>query len=104
MVSQNGFGWLCGIIIYGSDRMSKNIVELMKQEIINRSNKFEEVTKGTKDEYNLYREHVQYVYKYSTMIAKEKHVDLEIVELSALLHDIAMTDSELDRSKHNEYG
>lgn len=84
--------------------MSKNIVELMKQEIINRSNKFEEETKGTKDEYNLYHEHVQYVYKYATMIAKEKDVDLEIVELSALLHDIAMTDSNLDRSKHNEYG
>jgi uncharacterized protein len=84
--------------------MSKNIVELMKQEIINRSNKFEEETKGTKDEYNLYREHVQYVYKYATMIAEEKNADLEIVELSALLHDIAMTDSNLDRTKHNEYG
>ena len=84
--------------------MQKNIVELMEQEIINRSNKFEEETKGTKDEYNLFREHVQYVYKYATMIAKEKDVDLEIVKLSALLHDIAMTDSSLDRSKHNEYG
>ena len=84
--------------------MTKNIVELMKQEIINRSNKFEEETKGTKDEYNLYREHVQYVYKYATMIAKEKDADLEIVELSTLLHDIAMTDSSLDRSRHNEYG
>ena len=84
--------------------MEKNIVELMKQEIINRSNKFEEETKGTKDEYNLYKEHVQYMYKYAVMIAKEKNADLEIVELSALLHDIAMTDSSLDRSKHNEYG
>ena len=84
--------------------MSKNIVELMKQEIINRSNKFEKKTKGTKDEYNLYREHVQYMYKYAVMIAKEKNADLEIVELSALLHDIAMTDPNLDRSKHNEYG
>lgn len=26
------------------------------------------------------------------------------MELSALLHDIAMTDSTLDRTKHNEYG
>lgn len=39
--------------------MSKNIVELMKKGIINRSNKFEDETKYTKDEYNLYREHVQ---------------------------------------------
>ena len=36
----------------------------MKQEIINRSNSFEEQTKDTKDEYNIYREHIQYVYKY----------------------------------------
>ena len=27
-----------------------------------------------------------------------------MLELSALLHDIAMTDRNLDRSKHNEYG
>lgn len=81
-----------------------NIIELMKEEIINRSNKFEEQTKGTKDEYNLYKEHVQYVYKYAAMIAQQKKADLEIVELSALLHDIAMTNPNLDRSKHNEYG
>ena len=83
--------------------MSRNIVELMKKEIINRSNKFEQVTKGTKDEYNLYKEHVLYVYKYATMIAKDKKADLEIVELSALLHDISMTEPSLDRDKHNEY-
>lgn len=81
-----------------------NIVNLMKKEIIKRSNDFKERTKGTKDEYNLYEEHVKYVYKYAVMLAKNKNVDLEIVELSALLHDIAMTDENLDRSKHNEYG
>lgn len=83
--------------------MNSNIVDLMKQEIINRSNKFEAETKGTKNEYNLYKEHVQYVYKYSIMLAKEKNIDLEMIELSALLHDISMTDFNLDRSKHNEY-
>lgn len=41
-----------------------NIVEEMRKEIINRSNSFEKLTKGTKDEYNLYREHIQYVYNY----------------------------------------
>lgn len=81
-----------------------NLIEVMRAEIINRSNKFEEETRGTKDQYNLYREHVQYVYKYATMIAKEKNADLEVVELSSLLHDIAMTDSSLDRSRHNEFG
>lgn len=80
------------------------IVEKMRQEIINRSNNFEEETKGTKDEYNIYREHIQYVYKYVCLLSKDKDVDHEVLELSALLHDIAMTDKSLDRSKHNEYG
>lgn len=81
-----------------------NIVNIMKHEIISRSNKFEKETKRTKDEYNLWLEHVQYVYKYARMIAKEKDVDIEVVELSALLHDILMTDSSLNRANHNEYG
>ena len=34
------------------------IIQKMQQEIINRSNYFEEQTKGTKDEYNIYREHI----------------------------------------------
>lgn len=81
-----------------------DIVSKMKQEIINKSNSFEEQTKGTKDEYNIYREHIQYVYKYVCLLSKDKNVDHEVLELSALLHDIAMTDRTLDRSKHNEYG
>ena len=81
-----------------------DIVRKMQQEIINRSNSFEEQTKGTKDEYNIYREHIQYVYKYVCLLSKDKDVDHEVLELSALLHDIAMTDKSLDRSKHNEYG
>lgn len=81
-----------------------SIIEQVKKIIIDRSNKFQEETKGTKDEYNLWLEHVQYVYKYAVMIANNKNVDQEVVELSALLHDIAMTDRNLERSKHNEYG
>ena len=81
-----------------------DIVSKMKQEIINRSNSFEEQTKGTKDEYNIYREHIQYVYKYVCLLSKDKNVNHEVLELSSLLHDIAMTDKTLDRSKHNEYG
>lgn len=80
-----------------------SIIEKMRQEVIGRSNQFEEKTKGTKDEYHLYREHVQYVYKYVVMLARDASVDREVLELSALLHDISMTDSSLDRSKHNEY-
>jgi len=81
-----------------------SIVDKMREEIIKRSNNFESLTKGTKDEYNQYNEHVKHVYKYAVMLAKDKDVDMEVIELSALLHDIAMTDPKLDRSKHNEDG
>ena len=80
------------------------IIDKMKQEIINRSNLFEEETKGTKDQFNIYKEHIQYVYKYACMLSKDKEVDHEVIELSALLHDIAMTDRTLDRSRHHEDG
>jgi len=81
-----------------------DIVLKIKEEIIRRSNEFYNKTKGTKDEYNLYEEHVKYVFNYVNILAKDKDVDLEVVQLSALLHDIAMTDIALDRSRHNEYG
>jgi uncharacterized protein len=80
------------------------IVEKMRQEIMERSARFEEQTKGTKDEYNIYREHIQYVYKYVVLLSKDKNVDKEVLELSALLHDISMTGITLDRSRHNEFG
>lgn len=81
-----------------------DIVGKMQQEIIRRSNEFEEETKGTKDEYNIYKEHIRYVYKYVIILSENKNVDREVLELSALLHDIAMTDKNLDRARHNEYG
>ena len=77
-----------------------NIVELMKEEIIKRSNDFEEKTKGTKEEYNLYESHIKYVYDYAVKLCEGKNVDKEVVELSALLHDIAMTDINLGRENH----
>lgn len=80
------------------------IVEKMRQEIMNRSARFEEHTKGTKDEYNIYREHIQYVHKYVVALAKDKNVDREVLELAAFLHDISMTDINSDRSRHNEFG
>ncbi len=82
--------------------MSK-IIEKMQEEVIKRSNKFEKETKGTKDEYNLYSDHIQYVYKYCVVLSENEDLDKEIVGLSALLHDISMTDRKLDRSKHNIY-
>ena len=79
------------------------IVEKKRQEIISRSCRFEEQTKGTKDEYNIYREHIQYVYKYAVMLSEDKNVDGEVVELAALLHDISMTDNGIAEVPEIEY-
>lgn len=81
----------------------KTIIEIMRDEIILRSNDFEAQTMGTKDEYNLYREHIQYVHRYVLLLAQKKSFDTEVVELAALLHDISMTDQSLDRSRHNVF-
>lgn len=83
---------------------TSEIINKMKDEIIRRSNDFESKTKGTKDEYNIYKKHIQYVYNYAMLLSKDKDVNREVLAISALLHDIAMTDSSLNRSKHNEYG
>ena len=55
--------------------MMNDIVSKIQLEIINRSNAFEEQTKGTKDEFNIYREHIQYVYKYVKLLSENKNVD-----------------------------
>ena len=81
----------------------KTIIEIMHDEIILKSNDFEAQTMGTKDEYNLYREHIQYVHRYVLLLAQKKSFDTEVVELAALLHDISMTDQSLDRSRHNVF-
>ena len=87
----------------GESRIISEIVLKMRREIADRSKSFEEQTKGTVDEYNIYREHIRYVYKYVVSLSEGKNVDREVLELSALLHDIAMTDRSLDRSRHNEF-
>lgn len=88
----------------GEKRSISVTVLKMRQEIVDRSNRFEEQTKDSKDEYNIYREHIRHVYKYVVKLSEGKAVDREVLEISALLHDIAMTDMTLDRSRHNEYG
>ena len=80
-----------------------NITKEIRNIVIAKSNEFEKLTKGTKDEYNLYNDHIQYVYNYIVELSKNESVDLEVLELSALLHDISMTNKSLDRFKHNIY-
>lgn len=81
-----------------------NIIENIKEEIIKRSNEFQERTKGTKEEYNLYESHVKYVYNYVKELIKNEDVDKESLLIAALLHDVSMTNIKLDRQNHAVYG
>ena len=58
-----------------------NIIDLTKNKIVKRSNSFYDKTKGTKDEYNMWDEHVKYVYKYVIELSKGKNVDVEVLSL-----------------------
>lgn len=59
------------------------IQQKKRQEIIKRSNKFERETKGTKDEFNIYKEHIKYVYEYVVLLSENEGVNLDILKLSA---------------------
>ena len=76
-----------------------NITELIKEELLKRTNAFKE-----KDGYDFWEDHIQYVVKNSIMLAEKYGADIEIVELGALLHDIAMPSEIGPREEHNVYG
>ncbi len=78
--------------------MSK-IVENVKEELIKRCNIYNE-----KYNYDFWNDHIKYVVKNAIDLAKEYKADVEIVELGALLHDIAMPSEYGHREEHNVYG
>lgn len=78
--------------------MSK-IVESIKKELLKRCDAYNE-----KHAYDFWNEHIKYVVKNSVELAKKYNADIEIVELGALLHDIAMPSEFGPREEHNIYG
>ncbi len=76
-----------------------NITDVIKEELLKRTNAFRE-----KNGYDFWEDHIQYVVTNSIMLAKEYDADIEIVELGALLHDIAMPSEVGPREDHNIYG
>ena len=75
------------------------IVENIRQELITRCNKYNE-----KYNYDFWNDHIKYVVKNAVELAKKYGADVEIVELGALLHDIAMPSEIGPREEHNVYG
>jgi len=75
------------------------ITEKIKEELIKRCEIYNE-----KYEYDFWNEHIKYVVKNALELAKKYKADIEIVELGALLHDIAMPSEYGEREQHNVYG
>jgi uncharacterized protein len=53
--------------------------------------------------YDYWNDHIRRVEYHAVNLAKQNGADLEIVELSALLHDISMPSEYGDRSEHHVY-
>ena len=54
--------------------------------------------------YDFWNDHIKYVVKNSVELAQKYGADVEIVELGALLHDIAMPSEIGSREEHNIFG
>ena len=75
------------------------VTEKIKEELLKRCNIYKE-----KYGYDFWNDHIKYVVKNSVELAKKYSADVEIVELGALLHDIAMPSEIGSREEHNIYG
>jgi len=75
------------------------ITEKIKQELLIRCEKSKE-----KDGYDFWNEHIKYVVENARKLAEKYGADVEVVELGALLHDIAMPSEYGEREQHHIYG
>lgn len=80
-------------------KIMSQITEKIKEELIKRCNSYE-----AKTGYNYYEYHIKYVVKNAIELAKKYNADIEIVELGALLHDIAVPSEYGDIEEHHIYG
>ena len=71
----------------------------IKKELLSRCEKFKQ-----KNGYDFWNEHIKYVVQNAVELAKKYNADIEIVELGALLHDIAMPSEYGERERHHIYG
>ncbi|MCI8347622.1 MAG: HD domain-containing protein [Bacilli bacterium] len=79
--------------------MKVNIVELIKKELLKRCNESKD-----SDGFDFYEDHIKYVVENAVALAKKYDADVEIVELGALLHDIAMPSNIGPREEQHIYG
>ncbi len=76
-----------------------NIVELIKEELLKRCKESKD-----SDGFDFWEDHIKYVVDNAVALAKKYGADVEIVELGALLHDIAMPSNIGPQEEHHIYG
>ncbi len=78
-----------------------DIVEKVQKEILTLSEKY---MLEAEDHYNFWEEHIKLVSREALGLAAMYHADFEIVELAALLHDIALVTKTGTRADHHING
>ena len=78
-----------------------DIVAQVKEVVMN---DIEKHKNKREDHYDYWNEHIKYVYKEAVLLAKKYNAELEIVQLGALLHDIASIKMVGTRADHHING
>ena len=77
-----------------------DIVKMIKEEILQLNKKY----MNEIDNYDFWEQHVKYVVKEALLLAEEYNADKEIVELGALLHDVALISNVGTKVDHHTNG
>ena len=77
----------------------QNIVETVKEKLMEYNKK-----SFAKDGYDFWNNHIKYVFKHSQDMAIKRGADVEVCELAALFHDMAMVADFGPREEHEKYG
>ena len=77
----------------------KKIVKSVKEKLLEYTQKSLE-----KDGYDFWNDHIKYVFKHAHDLAVTRGADVEICELGALFHDMAMPAEFGPREEHEQYG
>lgn len=78
-----------------------NKIEAIRNEVLKEIEKYKN---ESKDHYDFWEEHIKYVVSEALVLAEEFGADKEIVELGALLHDIALIMKVGERKDHHING
>ena len=78
-----------------------DIVQAVKEYVLSVNKEYAD---HAPDHYNFWEQHIQFVVKESLLLAEIYNADQEIVELGALLHDIALMTKTGERAEHHANG